>query len=91
MWQKEGGIKMTSKHKKYNLKKSNLYSIHGSKPNMGCEFDAQEQILIKLKYQFLFACPNFHMKQDWKHLNFMLLLHGPPLLLELYVLELLLH
>ncbi len=52
MWQKKGGIKMTLKHKKYNLTKSNFYSIHGSKPNMGCEFDVQEQILIKLKYQF---------------------------------------
>ncbi len=68
-----------------------MYSIHGSKPNMGCEFDVQKKILIKLKYQFLFACPNSHMKQDWKHPNFLHLLHGPPLLLKLYVVELLFH
>jgi len=42
---------MGLKHNTYNLTNSILYSIHGSKPNLGCEYDVQEQILIKLKYK----------------------------------------
>jgi len=46
---------MTLKHDKYNPTKCTLYCIHGSKPNLGCEFDVQEQILIKIEILF-FIC-----------------------------------
>jgi hypothetical protein len=39
MCEKEGEVKMTLKHNKYNPIKISLYLIHGSKFNLGCEFD----------------------------------------------------
>jgi hypothetical protein len=46
---------MTLKHNKYNPTKCTLYCIHGPKPNLGCEFDVQEQILTKIEMLF-FIC-----------------------------------
>jgi hypothetical protein len=48
MGQKEGGVEITSKHNKY-LTQSILYSMHESKPNLGCKFDVHKQILTKMK------------------------------------------
>jgi hypothetical protein len=46
---------MTLKHNKYNLIKCTFYCIHGSEPNLGCQFDVQEQILTKIEILF-FIC-----------------------------------
>jgi hypothetical protein len=43
---------MTLKHNKYNPTKFFFYCIDGSKPNLGCEFDVQEQILSKIEILF---------------------------------------
>ncbi len=66
---------MGLKHNKYNLTKNILYSTHGSKPIWVVNMMYKNKYLIKLKYQFLFACSNSHMKQDWKHFDFLCLLY----------------
>jgi hypothetical protein len=52
---KKSEVKMTLKHNKYNPTKCTFYYIHGSKPNLGYEFDVQKQILTKIEILF-FIC-----------------------------------